>query len=226
MTGEYSWVDPVGTRHVTVYRADETGFHIVEQREEVGAVVIRPRPANVAIKAAPVPVAQNFAPAVVTVRQQPAQPTVIQVQPARPVAVVQPALQPITFQRRVVPAPAPLQPTQRVATVVQNGRPAKPLRRRKVIRRVVKRPKKVEVKSEEEKSEEVIEQQPASTVRIQPANPQLIPFNFGQHPLLRFPQSSQPVQFVQTTAQGPQLLPGFTRVVPQSQVPQQVVQIQ
>ena len=41
VTGEYSWVDPFGTRHVIVYKADETGFNIVEQREEKNAVEIK-----------------------------------------------------------------------------------------------------------------------------------------------------------------------------------------
>ena len=42
VTGEYSWVDAAGTRHVTEYRADETGYHIVDIREEKNFVKIRP----------------------------------------------------------------------------------------------------------------------------------------------------------------------------------------
>ena len=44
VTGEYSWVDAAGTRHVTEYRADETGYHIVDIREEKNFVEIRPNP--------------------------------------------------------------------------------------------------------------------------------------------------------------------------------------
>ena len=43
MTGQFSWVDALGTRHVTVYRADESGYHILEMRREVGAVAIAPK---------------------------------------------------------------------------------------------------------------------------------------------------------------------------------------
>jgi hypothetical protein len=42
VTGQFSWVDALGTRHVTVYRADESGYHVLEMREEVGAVQIDP----------------------------------------------------------------------------------------------------------------------------------------------------------------------------------------
>ncbi|CAB4067565.1 unnamed protein product [Lepeophtheirus salmonis] len=34
VTGEYSWVDALGVRRVTRYRADDTGYHILEMREE------------------------------------------------------------------------------------------------------------------------------------------------------------------------------------------------
>eukprot|EP00096_Caligus_rogercresseyi_P011646 TRINITY_DN4652_c0_g1_i2.p1 TRINITY_DN4652_c0_g1~~TRINITY_DN4652_c0_g1_i2.p1 ORF type:complete len:235 (+),score=36.35 TRINITY_DN4652_c0_g1_i2:104-706(+) len=34
VTGEYSWVDSVGVRRVTRYRADDSGYHILEMREE------------------------------------------------------------------------------------------------------------------------------------------------------------------------------------------------
>ncbi len=43
MTGQYSWVDNLGTRHVVVYRADKTGYHIVDMRKEEGAVKMRSR---------------------------------------------------------------------------------------------------------------------------------------------------------------------------------------
>ena len=39
-SGEYSWVDPLGTRHTVVYRADEDGFKILETREEKGFVKV------------------------------------------------------------------------------------------------------------------------------------------------------------------------------------------
>lgn len=42
VTGEYSWVDALGTRHVVVYRADETGYHVIQMRTELNAVVMRP----------------------------------------------------------------------------------------------------------------------------------------------------------------------------------------
>ena len=42
VTGEFSWVDALGTRHVTVYRADENGYHILEMRKELGFVNIIP----------------------------------------------------------------------------------------------------------------------------------------------------------------------------------------
>ncbi len=40
VSGEYSWVDPLGTRHTVVYRADEDGFKILETREEKGFVKV------------------------------------------------------------------------------------------------------------------------------------------------------------------------------------------
>jgi hypothetical protein len=43
VTGQFSWVDALGTRHVTVYRADENGYRIVEMRNEIGAVEIVPK---------------------------------------------------------------------------------------------------------------------------------------------------------------------------------------
>ena len=42
VTGEFSWVDALGTRHVTVYRADENGYHILQMRKELGFVNITP----------------------------------------------------------------------------------------------------------------------------------------------------------------------------------------
>ena len=35
-------MDALGTRHVTVYRADENGYHVLEMRREVGFVQITP----------------------------------------------------------------------------------------------------------------------------------------------------------------------------------------
>ena len=43
VTGQFSWVDALGTRHVTVYRADASGYHVIEMRNEVGAVQIKPK---------------------------------------------------------------------------------------------------------------------------------------------------------------------------------------
>ena len=40
VTGEYSYVDPLGTRHTVVYKADEKGFRILETREEKGFVKV------------------------------------------------------------------------------------------------------------------------------------------------------------------------------------------
>lgn len=42
MTGEFSWVDGAGTRHVTVYRADDQGYHVLELRTEPGVVTVDP----------------------------------------------------------------------------------------------------------------------------------------------------------------------------------------
>jgi len=42
VTGEFSWVDGAGTRHVTVYRADENGYHVLELRTEPGVVTVDP----------------------------------------------------------------------------------------------------------------------------------------------------------------------------------------
>ena len=44
MTGEYSWIDGVGTRHVVEYRADETGYHVLDMRQEKNVVKIREKP--------------------------------------------------------------------------------------------------------------------------------------------------------------------------------------
>ena len=246
-----------------MYRADETGFHIVEQREEVGAVVMRERP--VAKKIA---VQQNFAPAVVTVRrQQPAQPAIIQVQPAQPIQVVQPAaptvvrrvVQPVQPAAQSVPVihqvvqpavqptvvktvqpVAPPQPTvvhrtvghavqptlvkqaQSVAlpqpavvrrvipqrTVVLNERinqkkerqPLPKQARRKLIR-VVKRPRK------SEQPAAPVAKATTPDVKVQPQPTQFVPFTFGQHPLLQFPQQQQAVRLVSQAQQGGQFLP-------------------
>lgn len=43
VNGEYSWVDGVGTRHVVVYRADETGYHVLDNRQEKNAIKIKER---------------------------------------------------------------------------------------------------------------------------------------------------------------------------------------
>ncbi len=43
MTGEYSWVDPDGALHLVRYKADETGFHIVESLKQPGFVKIVPK---------------------------------------------------------------------------------------------------------------------------------------------------------------------------------------
>jgi len=44
VTGEYSWVDPEGTLHLVRYRADETGYHILESINQRGFVKIVPKP--------------------------------------------------------------------------------------------------------------------------------------------------------------------------------------
>ncbi len=43
VTGEYSWVDPDGALHLVRYKADETGFHIVESLKQPGFVKIVPK---------------------------------------------------------------------------------------------------------------------------------------------------------------------------------------
>ena len=43
MTGEYSWVDPEGTLHLVRYKADETGYHILESINQPGFVKIHPK---------------------------------------------------------------------------------------------------------------------------------------------------------------------------------------
>ena len=43
VNGEYSWVDPVGTLHLVRYRADDTGFHIIDMQQKQGFVNITPK---------------------------------------------------------------------------------------------------------------------------------------------------------------------------------------
>ena len=44
MTGEYSWVDPEGTLHLVRYRADHTGYHIVDTVNQPNFVKIVEKP--------------------------------------------------------------------------------------------------------------------------------------------------------------------------------------